>query len=287
MVRRSVKIMWFQINQNLATVRVILLFLLIFIFIFSSVRPVCDFASAYEIGITPWVFSLITNDYICQLVIMAVAILLFCNAPFKSEAHNYILVRSGNLPWTMGICLYIMLMSFLYVILILAAGIVAILPRLQLDAGWGQTWSTLARVPQFYSQFGISLSVNDYIIGKYRPVEAVVISFVLEWACCTWLGLVTYFFNNATETMAGSVVAAAFVFLDITIENEWSYAFFKISPVTMAQLRTLSSTHSIYHMTLGYATFFFTISISAFVGLCLLTPYVKKQFSFIRQRKVE
>ena len=31
MVRRSVKIMWFQINQNLATVRVIMLFLLIFI----------------------------------------------------------------------------------------------------------------------------------------------------------------------------------------------------------------------------------------------------------------
>lgn len=116
---------------------------------------------------------------------------------------------------------------FLYVILILAAGIVAILPRLQLDAEWGQTWSTLARGPQFYSQFGISLSVNDYIIGKYRPVEAVVISFVLEWACCIWLGLVTYFFNNATETMAGSVVAAAFVFLDITIENEWSYAFLR------------------------------------------------------------
>ena len=272
MVRRSVRIMWFQINQNLATVRVIMLFLLIFIFIFSSVRPVCDFAGAYEIGITPWVFPLITNDYICQLVIMAAAILLFCNAPFKSEAHNYILVRSGNLPWTMGVCLYIMLLSFLYVMMILAAGIVAILPHLQPSAGWGQTWGTLARSPQFYSQFGISLSVNDYIIGKYRPVEALVISFALEWACCTWLGLVTYFFNNATETMFGSVVAAAFVFLDITIENEWSYAFFKISPVTMAQLRTLSSTHSIYHMTIGYATSFFTISILAFVGLCLLTP---------------
>lgn len=287
MARRSVKIMWFQINQNLATVRVILLFLLIFIFIFSSVRPVCDFASAYEIGITPWVFPSITNDYICQLVIMAAAILLFCNAPFKSEAHNYILVRSGNLPWSIGICLYIMLMSFLYVILILAAGIVAILPRLQPDGGWGQTWGTLARAPQLYNQYGISLSVNDYIIGKYSPVEAMVISFVLEWACCTWLGLVTYFFNNATETMTGSVVAAAFVFLDITIENEWSYALFKISPVTMAQLRTLSSTHSIYQMTLQYAISFFVISIATLVGLCLLTPYIKKQFSIITRRKVE
>lgn len=287
MARKSVKIMWFQINQNLATVRVILLYLLIFIFIFSSVRPVCDFASAYEIGITPWVFPLITNDYICQLVIMAAAILLFCNAPFKSEAHNYLLVRAGNLPWTMGICLYIMLMSFLYVILILAAGVAAILPRLLPDPGWGQTWGTLARDPRFYSQFGISLSVNDYIIGKYRPVEAMVISFFLEWACCAWLGLLTYFFNNATETMAGSLVAAAFVFLDITIENEWNYAFFKISPVTMAQLRTLSSTHSIYHMTLDYAASFFVISISIFVGLNLLTPYVKKQFSLIRRRKVE
>lgn len=285
MVHRSVKIMWFQINQNLTTVRVILLFLLIFIFIFSSVHPVCDFASAYEIGITPWVFPLITNDYICQLVIMSAAILLFCNAPFKSEAHNYILVRAGNTPWTMGICLYIMSMSLLYILVILAAGIAAILARLQPDTGWGQAWGTLARGPRFYSQFGISLSVNDYIIGKYCPAEATVISFILEWACCTWLGLVTYFFNNATETMAGSVVAAAFVFLDITIENEWSYTFFKISPVTMAQLRTLSSTHSIYHMTLGYAASFFVISISIFIGLSLLTPYVKKRFSLIKMKK--
>lgn len=286
MARKSVKIMWFQINQNLATIRVILLFSLIFIFIFSSIRPVSDFASAYEIGITPWVFPFIANDYICQLVIMTAAVLLFCNAPFKSEAHNYILVRAGNLPWTMGTCLYIMFMSLFYVFVILAAGIAAILPRLQPDAGWGQMWGTLARAPQFYSQFGISLSVNDYIIGKYSPVEATVISFFLEWVCCAWLGLVTYFFNNATDTMVGSLVAAAFVFLDITIENEWSYAFFKISPVTMAQLRTLSSTHSIYHMTLRYAASFFAISIVAFVGMSLLTPYVKKQFSFIRRRKV-
>jgi len=286
MAHKSVKIMWFQVKQNLASVRVILLFSLIFIFIFSTVRPVGDFARAYEIGITPWVFPLITNDYICQLVIMAAAVLLFCNAPFKSEAHNYLLVRAGNTPWTVGICLYIMAMSLLYVLVVLAAGLAAILARLQPDAGWGQAWGTLARAPQLYGQFGISLSVNDYIIGRFRPVEATVISFFLEWACCTWLGLVVYFFNNATDTVAGSLVAAAFVFLDITIENEWSYAFFKISPVTMAQLRTLSSTHSIYHMTLRYAASFFAISIAAFVGLSLLTPYVKKQFSIIRRRKV-
>ena len=284
MVRKSIQIMRFQLSQNLVSVRVILLSSLIFIFLFSTVRPVCDFAAAYEIGVTPWVFPLITNDYICQLVIMAAAILLFCNAPFKSEAHNYLLVRSGNLPWSMGICLYILLMSFFYVMLILVAGIAAILPRLQLDAGWGKAWGTLARASQFCSQFGISLSVNDYIIGRYRPVEAMVISFFLEWACCAWLGLVTYFFNNATGTMAGSVVAAGFVFLDITIENEWSYAFFRISPVTMAQLRTLSTTHSIYHMDLRYAASFFTLSIAALVGLNLLTPYIRKHFS--KRRKV-
>lgn len=285
MARKSVKIMWFQIKQNVATVRVILLFSLIFIFIFSTVRPVTDFAGAYKIDITPWAFPLITNDYICQLVIMAVTVLLFCNAPFKSGAHNYILVRAGNKPWTMGVCLYIMVMSLLYVFVIMAAGVAAILPRLRLDNGWGQAWGTLARAGQLKQEFGIILGVNDYIIGKYSPVEATVITFFLEWACCTWLGLVTYFLNNATDTTAGSMVAAAFVFLDITIENEWSYAFFKISPVTMAQLRALSSSHSIYHMTVRYAVSFFAISIVAFVGLCLLTPYVKKQFSFIRRRK--
>lgn len=284
MLNKSIKVMWFQIKQNIISSRVILLSALIAIFIFSTIRPVNDFATAYEIGITPWAFSLFINDYVCQLVIMAGVILLFCNAPFKTEIHNYILSRAGNVAWGFGVCLYIAIISLLYVMLIFIVSVLAVLPNIEFDIEWGKTWGSLA-LGGFGIQFRIPFSVNEYIIGAYSPLQATAVSFLLEWACCVFLGLVTYFFNNATNTMIGSLIAAAFVFLDITIANEWSYAFYQISPVTMAQIHTLTSSKSMYGLTLAYAVQFFAVSIILLSISCIVTPYIKKKLTFWKQRK--
>lgn len=284
MLSKAIKVMWFQLKQNITSTRVILLFSLIAIFTFSTIRPVNDFANAFEIGITPWVFSLFTNDYVCQLVVMAGVILLFCNAPFRNEIYNYILPRAGTTAWILGMILYIVILSLLYVLLIFSVGVLVIIPNIEFEMGWGKTWGSLA-LGGFSSQFRIPFSVNEYIIGAYDPLRATVTSILLEWACCVFLGLVTYFLNNATNTMFGSLVAAAFVFLDITIANEWSYAFYKISPVTMAQIHTLTSSKSMYGLTLAYAVKFFAVSTILLSFSCIVTPYIKKKLAIWKQRK--
>jgi len=74
-----------------------------------------------------------------------------------------------------------------------------------------------------------SLLTTD-IIGAYHPIEVSVICFQLEWACCTWLGLLSYCLNNFTETNVGSVVAEGFVLLDIAVYNSWPYFFLSHFP---------------------------------------------------------
>ena len=58
------------------------------------------------------------------------------------------------------------------------------------------------------------------------------------------------------KIMMGSLIAAAFVFIDITVTNEWDYSFYRISPVTLAQIHTLSGSQSMFGLTLKYAIFF-------------------------------
>lgn len=277
MLNRIAKVFSFQVKQTWSSPRIPLLLVMTVIFVFANLQPVSAFSQTVGIQVTPWAFPHFTSDYICQLVIMSVVVLLFCDAPFKTQAHLYVLPRAGHVAWTAGICLYIVALSLLYVFLIFLTSILALFPDIEFSNGWGKIWGTLARTTAA-SQFEIPITVYDYTIGKYIPLQATLISFILTWACCVWLGLLVFFLNSVTESMLGTFVAAAFVLLDITVANEWTRDFYRISPVTLAQLQALSRAESLYGLTLSYAIRFFVITITILIILCMITPFIKKRF---------
>lgn len=261
----------FQMKRIFSTQRIVMVFVLLAIFIFSNLQGVLDFSRDMDIPVRPWVLPLITSDYVCQLVIMAGAVALFCDAPFKSEIQTYILPRAGYTAWIVGHCLYIIVLSFLYVLVISIASVLPLLPNMEFHSGWGKIWGTLAR-SMMSSQYGIPFGVHDYVIGAYKPLQATVLSFLLSWSCCIWLGLVAYFLNNVTDRYVGTFVSAGFVLMDITVANEWTPVFYKLSPVTLAQLQALRGSNSLYRVTLGYALGFFGITIACLIVGCILTP---------------
>lgn len=271
----------FQMKQVRSNQRIMMIFILIAIFVFSNLQGVLDFSIDVGVSVTPWAFSHITSDYICQLVIMAGAVALFCDAPFKNDLTKYVLPRAGYTPWIVGHCMYIVALSLLYVCVVLLFSILPLLPNIQFDDGWGKIWGTLARTIMG-SQYGIPFTVDDYVIGAYTPWQATLLSFLLSWSCCVWLGLVTYFFNTVSNSYVGTFVAAGFVLMDITVANEWLPWFYKISPVTLAQLQALKGNQSLYRVTLEYALWFFGVTI-----VCLLvgSVVIPKIQSIRRRRK--
>lgn len=271
----------FQMKQIRSNQRIMLIFILIAIFVFSNLQGVLDFSIDVGISVTPWALSHITSDYICQLVIMAGAVALFCDAPFKNDLTKYILPRAGYTPWIVGHCMYIIVLSLLYVCVILLSSILPLLPNIQFDDSWGKIWGTLARTIMG-SQYGIPFTVDDYVIGAYTPWQATLLSFLLSWSCCVWLGLVTYFFNTVSNSYVGTFVAAGFVLMDITVANEWLPWFYKISPVTLAQLQALKGNQSLYQVTLDYALWFFVVSIVCLLAGCVVIPKIQ---SIRRKRK--
>lgn len=275
------RIFAFQMKLVRTNQRIQLIFILAAIFVFSNLQGVLDFSQDVGIFVTPWAFPHITSDYVCQLVIMAGAVALFCDAPFNSEIQKYILPRAGYTAWTAGQCMYIVMLSFLYMLTLLLFSILPLLPNMEFRNGWGKIWGTLARFT-VGSQYGIPFSVDDYIIGVYTPLHATALSFLLSWACCVWLGLMTYFLNNATCSYIGTFISAGFVLMDITVANEWLPWFYKISPVTLAQLQALKGSNSLYQVTLGYALWFFGISIACLLVGCMITPKLQ---SLRRERK--
>ncbi len=143
------------------------------------------------------------------------------------------------------------------------------MPRLDFNKEWGIIWGTLART-NAGMQFDVPFYVYDYIIGAFSPARATGISFLLEWACVTWLGFIVYVFNFITQKPVGIVIASLFVFLDVMIHNSWTPKAFLFSPLTLAQLKALSGNNISYGLTVEYAASFFAVTIILFILICLL-----------------
>lgn len=271
----------FQTKQVRTNQRILMIFVLAAIFVFSNLQGVLDFSRDVCIPVRPWAFPHITSDYICQLVIMAGAVALFCDAPFHSEIQKYILPRAGYTAWITGQCVYIVVLSFLYILTILLFSILPLLPNMEFRNGWGKVWGTLARYT-VSGQYVIPFTIDDYVIGAYSPLQATLLSFLLSWACCVWLGLLTYFFNYVTEGYTGTFISAGFVLMDITVANEWLPWFYKISPVTLAQLQALKGNNSLFQVDLCYALWFFGVSIVCLLVGCIIAP----KFCGFRRKRI-
>ena len=261
----------FQMKQAWTNQRILMIFIIIALFIFSNLQGVLEFSQDVGIPAAPWGFPHITSDFVCQLVIMAGAVALFCDAPFESEMQKYILPRAGHTAWAVGQCMYIITLSFLYVLIVLLFSILPLLPNMRFQDGWGKIWGTLARSGGRY-QYGIPFRVYDYLIGSYTPLQATALSSLLSFECCVWLGLLTYFFKNVSGRSMGTFLSAGFVLMDITVANEWLPWFYRISPVTLAQLQALRGKNSLYQVDLDYALSFFGVSIVCLLVGCITAP---------------
>jgi hypothetical protein len=265
-VRKSCRVFCFRLRSAFSSPRLVLLLVMVAVYVYGNLSPVADMSAALGIPVHPWAFPQLTNDFICQFVFMATAIVLFCDAPFENEATMYFKYRAGHTSWAMGHVLYIIVMSFLFVLLLQVTSILALIPQLVFQGGWGKIWGTLGK-SSIGRQYGVVFTASDYLVGKYTPSKATIYSFLLEWACTVWLGLLSYAGNMLSKKPMGTFLAAAFVLLDVTIYNEWTPAAYAFSPITLAQLSAFAGRNLSYGITLAYAVRFFCVSI--FVLLCI------------------
>lgn len=255
-----------------ATVRIPVVLVMILLFIAENLRPVVLFSEKVGVPAAPYAFPHLTNDFICQMVMMAGAIILFCDAPFEENEYTYMLPRAGRFAWAGGQILYIISLSFLYVLFLLFASVVPFLGHIEMGSEWGKIWGTLAKTDAG-AVFGITLNVTEYMVGHYTALAASVISFVLEWACVTWLGLLIYFLNKLTNRPAGTFIGAFCVLLDICIANDWVNWANKFSPITLAQINAYAGYNLQYGITINYGICFFTAGILVLILLSFLANY--------------
>lgn len=267
---RAKRISRYNMRMLTENARILTVMLIVFLFIVQNLSSVLLFSKAVNIPVTPYAFVFLINDYICQFIIMAGAVMLFSNAPFEDEGYIYMLPRAGRISWAVGQMLYIVKLSLLYIGFLMITTVLPFIGHLQLDTEWGKIWGTLAKT-DVGSQYGVGFSISEFIVGKYMPVNALLLSLLLEWTCILWLGLLIYFGNKVTNKPLGTMAGIFFTLLDICIANDWMDFAYKGSPVSLAQLETYSGYALKWGIDLNYGIHFFAIGIVLLLVMCLIS----------------
>lgn len=264
-------------NMRMLTenIRIPVMIVIVFLFIVQNLSSVLLFSKSVDIPVTPYGFVFLVNDFTCQFVMIAGAVVIFSNAPFENDGHSYMLFRAGRLPWALGQVIYIFKMSTLYISSLAAATIIPFIGNLTFRAEWGKIWGTLAKTDEG-SRFGLIFSIPESIIREYAPANVLLISILLEWACVVWLGLLIYFGNKITGKSLGTIVGIFFTLLDICIANDWLDSAYRFSPVSLAQINRYSGYALKYKINLAYGVRFFVFGILVLIVLCLLANYIDK-----------
>lgn len=278
---KALHISKYHMRMLTATMRIPVVMLMVACFVIQNLTPVVQFSKAVKIGITPYALPYLTNDYICQLIMIAGAVVLFCNAPFEDDEYFYMLPRAGRFSWGLGQVIYILEFALFYVLFLLFVSIIPFIGHLEFGMEWGKIWGTLAKTDAG-TQYGIIFNVSEYIVRQYEPMVALIISFLLEWACVSWIGLLIYFLNKITECSVGTFAGAFVVLLDICISNGWVGWANHFSPVTLAQISTYSGYNLKFHINFDYGILFFIIGILILIHLCIASNYKERIRSYLR-----
>ncbi|MEW9095588.1 MAG: hypothetical protein AB2417_10955 [Clostridiaceae bacterium] len=236
--------------------RIYVLFILITMFLWSSIRPILSFSEEMGIRVTPWVFPHLASSFVGQLILMLGVVLLFCDAPFIDEGQPYFLIRSGRYIWGMGQVLYIMIGMVIYLLIVNFISILILMPNIFLSTGWGKILGTLAENPD------VSVYVSKRILLSYTPLKAFLLSFILEWCAGTTLALLMFVINVCLNRAVGATIASLIILLDYAIYSNFpSVRFFYFSPVSLSKLTLIDSKGISNYPSNEYAYIFFIITI--------------------------
>lgn len=274
-----------MIKEN---IRIPFLLLIVVLYVIETLSSVLTFSQVIQIDATPFAFVFLINNYRIQFIIAACSVILFCNAPYEDESYQYMVARSGRLSWGLGQVIYIIKMSVIYVSCLFAATIIPFLGHVKLSNEWGKVWGTLGKTNAGV-EFGVGLSVSQNIMREYKPIDALFVSIVLEFACILFIGLVIYFGNKITGQSVGTVIGAFIVVLDVCISNDWMDWAYGFSPVSLAQLELFYGYTSKWGINLAYAKGFFLITILSLGVLCVASNYKEKvvnKISRVRRRTI-
>lgn len=279
MCKKIWSIAYINFQRWKSDLRVWLIFAFLGVFLVQEIKGFTEYGIETGTQCTAFLLPVLFNTLNISIGTMKMmlylgCILLLCDAPFIYKITPYMVLRSHRESWWMGECLYIIMVTFLYLVFITVVSTLVVLPVATFGESWGEVISAFGfgsdGIPprELSGKYEVFLAVPMETIGQFYPAGAQMYTFLTAWASFVFLGILQYLVSFVSKSMfLGVASAAIFVFLD-PIFNELSsggmfYWTTKLSPVCWVSTDLLQLADDSKVLTIPYVITMFAILIVA------------------------
>lgn len=203
-------------------------------------------AQTNVLGILPYMYS--NNKSYFRLVIQLGIVLMFSNAPFKTDNSLFSVMRTGYVKWCAGQLLYIIGSSIIYVILLFLLTNIFCIKTLGYSDSWGKTFATL----RFRTDF--IYPITEKIQLLYNPLEAFLHTVLLIFMLSVFFGLLIFLMSSLIGRSSGIILSVLLVLLGLMPDFCSIPALIaKLSPCSLTQINLLDKTGMTLYPSVTYA----------------------------------
>ncbi len=250
-IKCSCKIALLNITSWAQNYRMLMLLLLICASISQFCAEINSFSSSIGeqtnvVGILPYMYN--NNKSYFRLIIQLGIILMFSNAPFKTDNSLFSIMRTGYVKWCIGQILYIIGASVIYVVSLFLLTNIFCIQTLGYSNSWGKTFATLRMVTDFI------YPITEKIQLLYSPLEAFGHTVLLVLMLSVFLGLLIFLMSSLIGKSSGLILAVGLVLLGLMPDFCSIPALIaKLSPCSLTQIGLLDKTGMTLYPSVVYA----------------------------------
>lgn len=224
--------------------RVLIVFLLLAVLLFYSTAGARRLAVEQNLAVTPWIFPFLFGVPFNRILFFLPLIFLFSDAPFFDEQFPYLCMRSSRSVWAKGELLYIAASSLLFTLALYVFSVLFFIPYLGFSMDWGKILRMLsmgsAMSMEFTETYASGIFIKPEILTSYSPFAATLLSVLIVWCLCMFLGLVMFVLNLRFPRGVGAAAASLLVcfsfFASQFMHGTRAGMIFYFSPVSWSNL---------------------------------------------------
>ena len=184
----------------------------------SFLDPLDEFLVETGERVTPFLFPFFLNGRFCAALVFAGILLFFVDAPFYDKEKLFVMIRSGRTKWVVGQIFYIIAVSVGYMLSWVAISILMLASKITFSNEWGRVWTTLALTGKTY-EMGFSFYITPDLIMNYRPIQAVLLVFMMSCLICIFYGMCMWLLNM----YFGKIISLSIIMASVLLVTRVQY----------------------------------------------------------------
>lgn len=199
---------WTEVKKKVVSARMGSVFFLVIALVCALATGIDAFMVDKQEWITPWMAPHFFNNKFFVTFYGFIVCYMYSEVPFMNRSEMNFLLRKGRIVWCMEKVFAIIIQASVLALFTFIMSVLIFIPHIQFDMKWGKVIHTLAFSNNMWN-YNIIGNASPVIIGKYEPLEAMFVCFIIVWMVTSLMGVLMFvlsLYGNRLTAVAVTVV---------------------------------------------------------------------------------